>query len=85
MTAFRVWIRPLGNCCRMRVDGRKNADWLLNRLSPFLVVQTSEPIRGEDNSSCCTFSVASASVRSCPTFDLMLASIPEVRLMWEPA
>jgi hypothetical protein len=29
--------------------------------------------------------VTSASVRSCPTFDLLLASIPEVKLMWEPA
>ena len=85
MAGFRVWIRPLGNCCRMRVEGRENAEWLLNRLSPFLVTRTSESIRGEDGSNCCRFSVASAPVQSCPTFDLLLASIPEVNLMWEPA
>jgi hypothetical protein len=69
----------------MRVEGRTNAEWLLCRLSQFLIVQTPEPIGQEDGSNCCTFNVASASLRSCPTFDLLLASIPEVKLMWDSA
>ena len=32
MNVFRVWVRPLGGNCRVRVDGIRNAQWLLNRL-----------------------------------------------------
>lgn len=32
MIAFDVWLRPLGNVCRVRVDGSQNATWLLDRL-----------------------------------------------------
>ncbi len=85
MSDFRVWIRPLGSACRMRVEGRKNAEWLLSRLCQYSIVPTFEPIRDEDGSSCCTFNVVSASPQSCPTFDILLASIPEVKLMWDPA
>ena len=44
MNAFRVWARPLGYITEVRVDGIKNAKWLLDRLGHSFVFKTSEPI-----------------------------------------
>ena len=33
MNRFRVWLRPSNSGCKVKVDGVKNAWWLLDRLS----------------------------------------------------
>lgn len=87
MAAFHVWIRPLGNSCRVRVDGRTNAEWLLNRLNRSFALKTCEPMSRDGQSACFTFGVAAAPESSCPTFDLLMKAMPEVELMstsaWE--
>ena len=85
MNPFRVWIRPLGSNCRVRVDGIKNAGWLLDRLSRSFVFKSSEPINEDDSSSCSTFRVPYSSQMPRSTFEKLLTGIPEVRLMTEPA
>jgi hypothetical protein len=85
MDRFRVWVRPLGSSCRVRVDGRKNADWLLGRLSRSFAFKSCEPVANEDLSSCCTFRIMYTSQMSRPTFDRLITSIPEVALMSDPA
>jgi hypothetical protein len=85
MKAFRVWVRPLGSNCRVRVDGVGNAQWLLSRLGHSFVFKTAEPMREEDGSSCCTFRVPYNSQTSRRGLDRLLAGIPEVQLMAEPA
>ena len=85
MNAFHVWIHRAGNACRVRVDGMKNTEWLLNRLSQSFVFKTSEPVNEERNSSYCTFRVTYSSQMSRPRFERLLAAIPEVKLMLEPA
>ena len=85
MNTFPVWVRPLGATFRVRVDGVKNAGWLLDRLGRAFVFKTSEPVNADAASSCCTFQVAYNSQISPRGLERLLAAIPEVRLMTEPA
>ena len=85
MNAFRVWIRPLGSNYRMRVDGSRNAQWLLDRLGQSFVFKTAEPMNEENGSSCCTFRVEYGSQMSRRGLEVLLAAIPEVNLMADPA
>ena len=85
MNAFSVWLRPLGNACRVRVDGIRNAQWLLDRLGRSFVFKTADPMNEEEGSSCCTFRVAYDFQTSRRGLDRLLAAIPEVNLMTAPA
>ena len=85
MNAFRVWLRPLGSACRVRVDGISNAEWLLDRLGHSFVFKTADPMNEEEGSSCCTFGLAYNSQMSRRGFERLLAAIPEVNLMTDPA
>ena len=85
MNAFHVWLRPVGDFCRVRVDGIENARWLLGRLSQSFVFKTFEPFAETMGSSLCSFQVPYNPPLSRFKFERMLAAIPEVRLMLEPA
>jgi hypothetical protein len=85
MNAFRVWIRPLVSVCRVRVEGSRNAQWLLNRLSQSFVFKSSEPLDDDMATACSSFQVQYSSQMSGPRFAKLLATIPEVNLMSEPA
>jgi len=85
MNAFRVWIRPLGSNCQVRVDGINNAKWLINRLGHSFVFKTADPMNEEEGSSCCTFRLAHSSHVSRRGFERLLVAIPEVQLMMGPA
>lgn len=85
MNAFCVWIRPLESNCRVRVDGIRNAQWLLNRLGRAFVFKTADPLNEEAGSSCCTFRVAYDFQTSRRGIEKLLAAIPEVKLMTTPA
>jgi hypothetical protein len=85
MNSFRVWIRPLGGTCRVRVEGIRNAQWLLARLGHGFVFKTAEPISEEADSSCCSFCVAYSSQMSRRGLEKLLGGIPEVIFMMDPA
>ncbi len=85
MNTFRVWVRPLGSACRVRVDGIKNTGWLLDRLAQAFVFKTNEPVNENEASSCYTFRVAYSSQISRRGFERLLGAIPEVNLMLDPA
>jgi hypothetical protein len=82
---FRVWIRPTGDFCQVRVDGKQNAKRLLDVLSQSFVFRTFEPMGEEDGSSFCSFSIPYNPPLSRSTFAKLLTAIPEVRLMTELA
>jgi hypothetical protein len=84
MKAFQVWIRPLSSACRVRVDGIRNAQWLLNRLSESFVFKSSEPLDDDLATACSSFRVQYSSQMSGPRFAKLLAAIPEVSLLPEP-
>jgi hypothetical protein len=83
--SFHVWLSPMGATCRVRVDGIENANWLLNRLRQSFIFESSEPVSDEHGSSCCSFGVAYCSPACYRTFEGLLAAIPQVELMLDPA
>jgi hypothetical protein len=85
MISFRVWIRPLGDNCRVRVDGLGNAQWLLARLGTLPAIRTIGQVDVEIDVPRCTFLVPYHAALSPATFQQLLKAIPEVQLMLEPA
>ncbi len=85
MTEFRVWIHPLGNDCQLRVDGMQNARWLLTRLGRSFIFKSAEPINDDQGSSSCVFRIRCTTQMSRPTLEKVLAAIPEVELVSDPA
>ena len=85
MNAFRVWINPRDSACRVRVDGILNARWLLNRISQSFVFKSSEPMDEDVATAFTSFQVKYSSQMSSSGFTKLLAAIPEVNLMLEPA
>lgn len=84
MSEVRVWLRPLGNVFRVRVDSFEGAKWLLGRLRQTVVNITSVPIAKFERTSDCTFEVPYDSKLSRSGFEKLLATIPEVKLMTGP-
>lgn len=85
---FRVWLRPLGTLCRIRVEGIDKARWLLDRLKQaFNPDEPSIAIRENDNGFC-TFNIASGQLRgnseTSRDMESLLRSLPQVRLMDAP-
>jgi hypothetical protein len=85
MKVFNVWIRRMDGAFGLRVDGLKNAEWLLDRLSGFFVFKTCEPLREVPNSSNYTFRVAHNSQMPVHRFEKLLAGIAELKIFLEPA
>lgn len=85
MDRFRVWVRPLGANCRVRVDGIANTQWLLDRLGQSFVFKSSEPVREDPSSSLCTFEVMYSSQIPRRVFEKLLQAIPQVEMMTDPA
>jgi len=84
MRSFSVWIRPDGDFCQVRVNGKENAKRLLNCLSESFVFKTFDPMT-EDEGAFCRFLVPYNPPLSRSSFVKLLAAMPEVRLMSEPA
>jgi hypothetical protein len=85
MSTFRVWARPLGGASRLRVEGRDNSRWLLDKLSRAFFFKDSEPMVEERASSCCTFRVLYGQQSTRSSLDGLLRGMPEVELMADPA
>jgi hypothetical protein len=85
MKRFQVWIRPVGDFCRIRVDGDANARWLVLRLSEAFVFRTFEPLEQNMGTTHCSFRVPYNPPLSSARLRQLLLAIPEVDLMREPA
>lgn len=85
MPPFRVWLRPLGEGCRVRVEGSENAAWLLDRVRTGLKhVQCDETI-GQDGQGISTLVVHYASESAQQDLDRLLSRMPELQVMFQPA
>lgn len=85
MSAFRVWIRSLGGASRIRVEGQRNVEWLLARLSESFIFKSSAPLREERDLGFYSFQVIHGSHATRASLERKLAAIPELILMCEPA
>lgn len=84
MDTFDVWVRPLGESCRLRVSGTRNAEWLLETLSESFSMGNAEPCHKDHEADICTFEMPCQAPQSCSQLEKALASLPEVRLMMRP-
>ena len=82
--SFRVWLRPLGDTCRVTVDGADNARWLISRLSQAFMFRKLKLVPLQHESSLCTFQVPDSSEASRVPFEQVLSRFSEVQLMREP-
>ena len=81
MNTFDVWLRPSAHrTCRVRVDGKENANWLLARLSMVYVTKTNDPIQQEADSPFYTFDVLYPQQFTHYMFEELLEAIPPVSL-----
>jgi hypothetical protein len=85
MNRFRVWLRPLNSGCKVRVDGIKNARWLLNRLSQSFIFKSSEAMNEDEFFPACVFAIQYGSQMCHSVFIKLLSGMSEVDLMPEPA
>jgi hypothetical protein len=76
----RVWVRSLGNACRVRVEGTENARWLVNRLAETPALAGLEFVDVEGSGTTCTFRVPNSAERTLATMEKELADIPGVVL-----
>ena len=84
MNAFQVWLRPLGERCRLRVSGVQNAEWLLQRLGQSIALSNTEVSPEASEPEIFTFEVPCKEPKSRSRLESLLASIPEVKLMMRP-
>jgi hypothetical protein len=85
---FRVWLRPLGATCRLRVEDPARASWLLDRLSRDLKLEQNDVIVRGGGTDVCTFHIACRQSRNnsdnSQDVEKLLRSLPQVQLMDEP-
>jgi hypothetical protein len=65
----------------VRVDGIRNARWLLNRLSESFVFKSPQPLDNDMATACSDFQVQYGSQMSGSKFADLLATIPVVERM----
>ena len=77
--AFKVWLRPLGDSCRIRIEGPENANWLRARLSQSF--KTMKEINVVEGSIYRSYRIDYIPSMTHSAFETVLSSIPTVRLM----
>jgi len=84
MNVFQIWLRPLGEFYRVRVDTVEHAKWLLDQLSRSFVFKTAAPLVETEGASACSFEVPLNPPMSRAKLEKLLGAIPEVKLMMGP-
>lgn len=85
MNSFRVWERTTNSASHIFVEGEENAEWLLSRLSRNFNFKSSESLREEVGSTLWSFHVQYTSQLTRLAFSRLLAGMPNVRFVTEPA
>ena len=85
MKPFRVWVRPLGETCRVRVQGLDNGIWLRDRLVDMAIVEIGETVGREDSTGIYTFSLPYREDMPRSMLEDVLSGFPQIQLTCEPA
>jgi hypothetical protein len=83
-TSIRVWVRSLGNSCRIRVESMENARWLLEHLAENHALPGLTQVEIQPTEDGCLFQISNTSQRTLATLEHSLRQIPEVELMLSP-
>jgi hypothetical protein len=85
VNAFRVWVRPMEYEYRVLVEGLANAEWLILELSRAFVFKSARPIASEHDSPLFSFQVPCNSMLPLSRFYRLLAGMPQVTMVLQPA
>lgn len=80
----RVWVRPLGNSSRLRVDSVEDATWLIDLLKETHKFIGLEHVELRPTKGGCMFEIPDSSRRTRLTVESALAQIHGVQLMLAP-
>jgi len=81
--AFRVWVRPLGNAWKLRVQGVESSQWLRNELT-HRGLKCSDPSSAADRSMQIFQCMSETPHEACYVWSLLKA-LPQVLLQNDPA
>lgn len=84
MHEFQVWLRPLGDFCRIRVNGATNAGWLLQHLGRTFMIDTADPTPETHQPEVFTFDVPCETGETRSRLERALSLMREVNLMMGP-
>ncbi|MEQ9406527.1 MAG: hypothetical protein RIK87_02330 [Fuerstiella sp.] len=84
MDKFNVWLRPLGDWCRIRVSGATNAGWLLQHLGQTFTLKNGNPAQETHDPDVFTFDVPCDNGNTRSRLEKALSSMQEVNLMMGP-
>ena len=83
MSKFKVWLRPSGSDCKIRVEGPENVGLLRERLKA-RGISSSEPIQLSGSRHCIVHATCPPQITEAG-LQIYVSSIPEVELMLDPA
>jgi hypothetical protein len=83
MQSFKVWLRPSGESCKVRVEGRENACRLREQLGEHGLVCTEVMPVGDG--TYCLFRVNYTPDVNHAALERLIAALSGVRLMTDPA
>lgn len=84
LNPFKVWLRPLGAVCRIRVEGIENAEWLLSSLKQSLGFEDAERCVVQNAQNYGTFQVPYGQTMPHAALETHLSTMPTVHVMNQP-
>ena len=85
MKLFNVWTRPLGKTCRVCVEGLKSGRWLFSKMEDKAGSGNCTSIGLDQADGKYSFLVSYTITFSQYDLDDLMAALPEVRIMNQPA
>jgi len=83
MAKFKVWLRPSGHDCKIRIEGMEYVSLLRDRLQKKgFICSEPEPVAG---GSQCVVHAAYPPQGNVETLQHCVSEVPEIELMLEPA
>ena len=82
--SIQVWVRSLGNACRVRVDKEENLGWLVEQLSHDPEYAKLKELDLDTVGERCMFQISFSPTGSLAHLEKALTNIPGVQLMTEP-
>lgn len=80
----RVWVRSLGQSCRVRLENIEQARWVLARLQEKHALEGLSQLEIRTTEAGSLFEIPNATQRTLATLEAALGEIPEVELMLSP-
>lgn len=83
-STVRVWVRTLGNSCRVRLESQEHGQWLLDRLKERNALECLGPVEIHATETGCRLLISNSDRKTLETLETALREISGVELMLSP-